>query len=223
MKIVSIFNSIDGEVNKFHQGRFSTFIRLAGCNLFCDYCDTKWSWDNKGIEMSVAEIVDHVENSWGGCGKITITGGEPLLQKEELYFLCLALKKKEYNISIEANGTLPIPSEWPELDWLVDSWIVDYKSSSVGHNFERRCKFAKLRESDWVKFVVGDREEYNEIFPVLRTSLAWDAFIAVSPMHGQLDPAELITWLQKDNLFHCVINLQLHKYIWPNIKQEEER
>ena len=216
MKVVSIFNSIDGEVNKYHQGCFSTFIRFSGCNLYCDYCDTKWSW-NSGTDKTPQQIFDEIKKI--GCKKITITGGEPLLQdKEKMLMLLNYLDNAGYLISVETNGTLPIPKNWP-----VDSWVVDYKSSSVGHTFERQCNYQELGFDDWVKFLVGSREEYEEILPVLKESKFWNAMIAVSTMHGQLDPAILVDWLKKDKLFHCVVDLQLHKYIWPNIGATEER
>ena len=219
MKILSIFNSIDGEVNKYYQGCFSTFIRFSGCNLFCDYCDTKRSWgSDAGIEMTPKQIFDEVEKI--GCKKVTITGGEPLLQdRVELLSLLHLLDISSYEISIETNGTIPITG-W---GWPVGSWIVDYKSSSVGHPFERKCDYKKLSQNDWVKFVIGSREEYEEILPMLKESEKWEANIAVSSMYKILDPAELVEWLQKDKLFYCVVNLQLHKYIWPIIGINEER
>jgi 7-carboxy-7-deazaguanine synthase len=217
MKIISIFNSIDGEVNYYSQGRFSTFIRLAGCNLHCDYCDTKWSWDeNNGAEMTVTQVKNLVDKI--GCKKVTITGGEPLLQENELEYLIYELCKDEYSITVETNGTYPI-NLYPS----GVHWVVDYKSSSVGHSFYRGCNFKKLTHKDWVKFVIGSRVEYEEVLPVLKESRDWRASIAVGPMHNQLEPAKLVEWMQEDKLFHCVINLQLHKYIWPNINQKEER
>ena len=218
MKVISIFNSIDGEVNAFYQGRFSTFIRFSGCNLFCDYCDTKRSWDpDVGIEMTPQQIFNDIKKI--GCKKVTITGGEPLLQnQDEMLILLNFLDDAEYAISIETNGTLPIPDNWP-----VGSWIVDYKSSSVGHPFERKCDFKNLQYADWIKFVIRNKKEYNEILPILRKSKVWMATIAIGPVYNQLDPALLVNWLQKDKLFHCVVNLPLHKYIWPVISINEER
>jgi len=218
MKILSIFNSVDGEINKFHQGCFSTFIRTAGCSLRCNYCDTKRSWDpDAGIEMTPNQIFSEIKKI--GCRKVTITGGEPLIQSGiELLSLLQFLRRYNYNVSIETNGTYPIP-----IDWSVGSWVVDYKSSSVGHPFERKCDYEKLNQNDWVKFVISSREEYEEILPILKKSKEWKAGIAVSPMHKQLNPVLLVDWLQKDKLFHCVINLQLHKYIWPIIGINEER
>lgn len=218
MKVVSIFNSVDGEVNAFYQGVFSTFIRFSNCNLLCLYCDTKWSWsDANSKEMSPQEIFDEVEKI--GCKKVTITGGEPLVQNpKDMLRLLDFLNRAEYSVSIETNGTCPIPLDWP-----IDSWIVDWKSSSVGHDFTRLCDYKSLGGCDWVKFLVASREEYEEILPVLKESKSWAAMIAVSTMYKKLDPALLVEWLQNDKLFHCVVNLQLHKYIWPNVGATEER
>jgi len=229
MKVISIFNSIDGEVNAFHQGCFSTFIRLAGCNLHCQYCDTKWSWIlddgrdrfDKSKEMTPGQIISFIESHCPKCKKITITGGEPLLQKDELYILQELLFRGGFHLSVETNGTLPIPDR---MHWRVGSWVVDYKSSSVGHPFERKCNYSLLYESDWIKFVVGSKREYEEIRPVLmKMKEISRASIAVSPMHKQINPADLVKWLQDDGIFHCIINLQLHKIVWPDIKCGEER
>ena len=103
MKIRSIFTSVDGEINDFHQGRLSVFVRLAGCNLNCSYCDTKYAQSIKaGTEKSISEIVSNVCKF--NLDKVTITGGEPLLQADEVKILIKELSTKGKKITIETNG-----------------------------------------------------------------------------------------------------------------------
>jgi len=125
MRIHSIFKSINGEVNKYHQGSICIFIRLAGCSLRCKYCDTVQAQSpDSGKEMNIDEIINEVVK-FKNCYRVTITGGEPLLQEAELEELVNRLSM-EYDISIETNGAHQIKKVWPV------SWVVDYKCSSSG-------------------------------------------------------------------------------------------
>ena len=217
MRIFSIFNSIEGEVcGVGRQGQFSTFIRLAGCNLRCNYCDTSYAQSkDSGKEMSIEQIVKEVVKI--GCKKITITGGEPLLQGEELKVLIKELWFSKYYMSIETNGSFP-----PSIKFLA-SWVMDYKLSSSGMNkYMKEENFFSLGSNDFVKFVIQNELDYTEAKRVrlLLRKGGCDAPFAFSPIHGMFDPAELIDWMKRDRLFDVIINLQLHKYIWPSAKKE---
>ncbi len=122
MNVTEIFTSIDGEVNHFGQGVMTTFIRLAGCNLACSYCDTPKA-HHAGKQMTIPTILLNVIEL--GCRKITITGGEPLLQAEETLPLIDILTTEGYDVSIETNGTLYIPLSYIRYENV--SWVVDYK------------------------------------------------------------------------------------------------
>ena len=105
IKINEIFTSIDGEVNRYGQGGLTTFIRLAGCNLQCSYCDTKQAQAmDTGVDMTIDEITERIEVS-----KVTITGGEPLCQKDELIELINSLCFTDIRVTVETNGSLIIP------------------------------------------------------------------------------------------------------------------
>jgi 7-carboxy-7-deazaguanine synthase len=219
MRIYSIFPSIDGEVNAFHQGRLTTFIRLVGCNLNCRYCDTVYAQPrDSGKDMAIQEVIAEVEKY--GNAKVTITGGEPLLQEKELKELCSELGLR-YLISIETNGSFPIPN-WK---LMVGSWIVDYKlvNSGMSSRMDDRT-FENLMYHDFVKFVVGGSWTYRQAISVMARLKKFGclATFAFSPQHGQLHPATLVEWLQCDKV-DAIVNLQLHKYIWPNCGQDEER
>jgi 7-carboxy-7-deazaguanine synthase len=217
MKIYSIFNSIDGEINHFGQGTFSTFIRMAGCNLQCSWCDTKYAQDsNEGSEVNIRTIMKRVKSI--GCRKVTITGGEPLMQGEELKKLIGALSHEGFKITIETNGTQP-PDGMPG----VSSWIVDYKMPSSGmmHHMMDDRGFLALGPNDFIKFVITDKPDYNvavDKYEKLK-KLKLRARVAFSPgAKGMFSPyqpiiAKVIQWIKNDKLFDIIINLQLHRLV----------
>lgn len=222
MKINEIYTSIDGEVNHWGQGTLSTFIRLSGCNLSCKYCDTKQARDpHSGKEMSITQIVKTIKQI--GCPKLTITGGEPLLQNEDLAVLLVKLfedKKIKFKVSIETNGTFPIiysPQKWKQL-----SWVVDYKL----HYPEKMDKqnFLYLRPVDWVKIVIGNIEDdYDAAIYIMKDlkkqgCLARFAFSPVNASFKQFPflstlPILLNERLVQDKHWDVVINYQIHKYL----------
>lgn len=215
MRIYSIFNSIDGEVNKWGQGTFSTFIRFSGCNLACSFCDTEYARDYmSGAHMDIEEVMQKVKEI--GCKKVTITGGEPLLQAG-IIPLVSELLKEEYLVSIETNGSIFPPS------YNSVNLIMDYKLPSSGMESSMILPaFYKLKPDDYVKFVVGSDEDHKRMIQViyLLRQNNCSANIAVSPVHSMFPADKLVEKLQEDKIFDCQVNLQLHKYIWPDAKKE---
>jgi len=219
MQVYSIFPSIDGEVSRYHQGRLTTFIRMAGCNLGglsntkpCLYCDTLYALSPKsGTEMSVKDVMNRIEEI--GIFKITITGGEPMLQVEEVYELTKALyfAKQDYTISVETNGTLPC------IGYNVGSWVVDYKLASSGVTDQMdAANFLELTAGDFVKFVIEDRKDFDEAVNFknwLQQDMDSKVNFAFSPCHGKLNPNDLISWLMDDRVMDAVVNFQLHKVL----------
>lgn len=217
LKIVSIFDSIDGEANAFYgAGQLSTFIRFAGCNIRCSYCDTEYALEySSGENISVEEIVNQIHYP-----HITITGGEPLIQSASLIRLLqmVALKLPNTTTSIETNGTI-IPSD--SLCSFSDDFIrfvCDCKLPSSGHyNLEIFKKvFACLGDEDIIKFVVADEKDWKTALEVRKN--CWEEWNTIrrvySPIHGKLSPKTLIEWMQRDDP-DSQISLQLHKIIWP--------
>jgi 7-carboxy-7-deazaguanine synthase len=226
MIIRSIFNSLDGEVNRWGQGTFTTFVRFGGCafggkNIHCSYCDTKYSQAKEsGTEMSIQKIVNQVKLI--GCEKVTITGGEPFVQRKELIELVDSLLDNDFGISLETNGSYDVLDIPPDV-----CIVMDYKLSNSGipKSYMKTEHFTNLQPEDFVKMVVDTRESYEEAIQVKEALMdsGCEARFAFSPMWGILDPAQLFDWLQKDQLFDVILNLQLHKIIWPNVKEGEER
>jgi len=150
MKVGEIFSSIQGE------GRFiglpQVFVRLSGCNLRCDWCDTKEWWD-KGTEMEVSQIIGKVRSF--GIKSVCVTGGEPMLQADELLTLLNSLKKLSYFILLETNGTLYDKDIFD----LADCVDLDIKPPSSGQESDPGI-IQKLSQKDYVKIVIADEADY---------------------------------------------------------------
>lgn len=216
MKVAEIFQSIDGEVNYFSQGRISTFIRFAGCNLDCLYCDTpatKKTENGNFKEMSIDDILIEV-NKLGGS-KITLTGGEPLIQ-EEIYSLIERLYLDNYNISIETNGSKKIMLHWLKKVYI--SWIVDFKLDFPERMETSNWKY--LTNKDWIKFPIKNIEDIQQAIEIKNEILEesfCSAQFAISPIiDNEIKKGEIkkfINYLIGIKEFDFVINLQLHKFI----------
>jgi 7-carboxy-7-deazaguanine synthase len=209
MRIYEIFNSIDGECNLWGQGTFSTFIRFSGCNLNCAGCDTEYARAfDSGLEMSVEQIMKIVDDI--GCKKVTITGGEPLLQRNNLGMLLQELIQSDYKISVETNGSLLIPPSIIGLEGLV--WIVDYKLD----NPEKMniASFANLTEQDCVKFVIGSLYDITRSEKIRKTLVdkGCKARFYISPFNAEIGLiSDAVSYIQDKKYFDLPISLQIHK------------
>lgn len=208
VSIADIFNSVEGEVSGEVQGRLSTFVRFAGCNLQCSYCDTPES--RVGVLTDIEKVIQMVRRC--GSKKVTITGGEPLLQRTQLDYLVCNLLMEGFKVSIETNGSFPIP----ELQHENLTWIVDCKTPDSGMFQKSEIRnFRYLRPTDIIKFVCcskGDYEFSKNRIKMIRTMEGIDPLFAFSPCYGKLEPKQLLEWMQEDDLFDCLLNLQTHKY-----------
>lgn len=215
MRVLEIFNSIDGEGNR--AGELATFIRLAGCNLKCPYCDTKYSWSgDAGEEMTDLQVVERVRAY--GCRNVTVTGGEPLIHRG-IKLLLRELVQAGFNVNVETNGSIPIE---PVRDFVRPTvatlyFTVDYKCPSSGqeeamhpNNFGRY-----LWASDVVKFVVGDENDLDTARMVTMSQLRhFRGDIYISPVFGSIEPAQIVDYMKKFRMQRWRLQLQMHKYIW---------
>jgi len=229
MRLAEMFMGFDGEANHFGQGTPSVFIRFAGCNLSCNYpCDTKqWQPLQSGISISVLEVMSKVKDyekrylSEAGFKKVTITGGEPLLQYFEFWKLVEILDKNDWHISVETNGSMPILDPLGKVSNHIDCWVVDYKLPSSGmEEYMMSLDFVNiLRTRDFVKFVIQNQNDLNvafEIQRVIQNNTDCKARFAYSPCWGKFDIKDLATELLRSDseiLGNCIINYQLHK-LW---------
>lgn len=206
LRVCEIFKSIQGESS--YAGWPCTFVRLTGCNLRCVYCDTKYAYDEGG-DRTIAEIVTCLGRY--DCSLVTLTGGEPLIQSETPD-LIEKLLDGGYTVLLETNGSQDISC--------VDQRcvrVVDFKCPSSGESNSNDFKnIDRLRPHDEVKFVLGDRKDYDyarESVCRIRYVHGPGNTILFSPIYEVLDPRTLASWMMDDGL-EVRLNLQLHKYIW---------
>ncbi len=207
LNVYETFSSIQGESSK--AGLPCFFIRLAGCNLSCTYCDTiPARAAAAGKEMSVDSLVALAKGS--GLKLVEITGGEPLVQAGTPD-LCRKLISSGFEVMVETNGSL-------DASILPDKVVrvIDYKTPYSGEASRMLASnFAKLRPHDEVKFVISGREDYLfALRTISRCSLASQTRnLLLSPISGSLNPAQLVKWIIEDKA-PVRVNLQLHKVIW---------
>ncbi|MFP4417298.1 MAG: radical SAM protein [Chitinivibrionales bacterium] len=205
LKVSELFTSIQGEST--HVGRPCFFIRLAGCNLRCVYCDTVYACDQEGYDYSVDRLIN-----FAGEQKIPlveITGGEPLLQSETPE-LCRRLLENNFTVMIETNGTLDIGAVPANCIRIVDVKCPDSgeKDSFLLTNLD------KLNASDELKFVLSSREDFDwALHFVAHHKLQDICTILFSPNLQRLVPSHLVSWIL-DCRAPVRLGLQLHKYIW---------
>jgi 7-carboxy-7-deazaguanine synthase len=199
MKITEIFLSLQGEGK--NQGKPCLFIRLSGCNLHCQWCDTRYALGD-GKEVSPDVILEQV---WRRNPKyVCITGGEPLLQAGELEPLLASLHKKEIAIDIETNGTLDFKRLQP-----YSSICMDVKCPSSGEKSDLTLLNA-IRTHDSVKFVVNDLKDLAYVQEVLENHrIAGEIFM--TPVFGS-DCKAIADYILSHNL-PVRFQVQLHKII----------
>ncbi|MEZ7831470.1 MAG: 7-carboxy-7-deazaguanine synthase QueE [Gammaproteobacteria bacterium] len=208
LRITEIFHSLQGESKTV--GIPTVFVRLTGCPLRCQYCDTAYAFDG-GELMELDAIKTLLEEI--ACDYVTVTGGEPLAQPN-----CLPLLEQlcdsGYNVSLETSGAMPIEG----VDKRV-SIVMDLKTpASTEVNKNRYENIAFLKPSDQVKFVICDEKDY------LWSKAKLDQYdlpakvdeILFSPSFDEIEPAQLAEWILRDKL-KIRMQMQLHKQIWGSV------
>ncbi|MDD1714315.1 MAG: radical SAM protein [Methanoregulaceae archaeon] len=199
MMIAEIFRSIQGEGKS--QGYPCTFLRLAGCNLSCNWCDTTYA-RGEGTDKREAEIISEIESLKGK--RICITGGEPLLQGEKLLSLVRDLSVMGYDIEIETNGTFDFQQFQPYA-----SVCMDIKCPSSGEESDL-SNLSCIGKKDSVRFVVGDHEDIRFAASVMeRFPIRGEIFF--SPVYG-FPPLAVAEFLVARDL-PARLQLQIHKII----------
>jgi 7-carboxy-7-deazaguanine synthase len=203
--VSEIFRSIQGEGSR--TGRPCSFVRLAGCNLRCDWCDTRYAYQG-GAGMTVPAVLGQLEQM--DCRLVMLTGGEPLLQPTApllLERLCQA----GYETLLQTNGTQDIAA----LDRRVVRCL-DIKCPGSGQgNSLLRTNIAALRPGDEVKFVLANKSDYHFARRLIwEYNLSSRCGVILQPVWGLLDGADLAQWILADAL-DVRLGLQLHKILWP--------
>jgi 7-carboxy-7-deazaguanine synthase len=204
MKITEIYSSIQGETQ--YAGLPCTLVRTTGCDLRCGYCDTAFAFHG-GRDMTLDDIEREVVRL--GAPLVLLTGGEPMLQRE-MPTLAARLLGAGFKVMMETSGAHP-------LDALPDEVvrIVDVKTPASGESHRMRWELLDaLRPRDAVKFVVADELDYRWACEIIhKHGLSGRTEVLLSPVHGRLDPQDLVSWMLRDRL-PARLNLQLHKYVW---------
>jgi 7-carboxy-7-deazaguanine synthase len=172
MRISEIFRSIQGEGRS--QGLITTFVRLSGCNLNCTWCDTPYAREG-GKEVPVGDVFQAVEFS--SCGRVCITGGEPLLQRDEVGALAKHLHEAGYQVEIETNGTIdfsPIQAH--------ASICMDVKCPSSGETSDLAL-LSRIAGRDAVKFVVDGTEDLDYARDIVASHPIQGEYL-ISPVFG---------------------------------------
>jgi 7-carboxy-7-deazaguanine synthase len=206
LTVNEIFYSIQGESTR--AGEPCVFVRLTACDLRCTWCDTAYAF-YEGTKRSVSEVVSEVESY--DCPLVEITGGEPLLQ-EDVYPLMDELLAGGRTVLLETGGHRSIGRVPAGVVKIVD--VKCPGSGEAGKNDWENLNVLSPR--DEIKFVIGDRADYDFArSAIARHHLADRAnAILFSPVHGVLDPRTLSEWMLADRV-PARLQLQLHKLIWP--------
>ena len=204
LRITEVFLSLQGESRTV--GLPTVFVRLTGCPLRCQYCDTAYAFHG-GESLSLADIMQRVAEY--GVRHVTVTGGEPLAQKA-----CLALLTQlcdaGYEVSLETSGAIAVD----EVDRRV-SKVMDFKTPGSGEAAKNRfANVEHLGAHDQVKFVICDRADYEWSKQVTAEQrLTERCEVLFSPSAQQLLARELADWIVADRL-PVRFQIQLHKYLW---------
>ena len=204
LKIYEIFHSLQGETSRI--GLPTVFVRLTGCPMRCTYCDTEYAFSG-GSNMQIAEILAKVASF--KTKYVTVTGGEPLAQKE-CYTLLQALCDAGYSVSIETGGAMDIASVNAKV-----SIILDIKTPAS--NEEKNMLWSNVNHikiKDEIKFVLCNRDDYDWAkAKITELKLSEKCPILFSPSYHDLSAEKLAGWILADKL-PVRMQVQLHKILW---------
>lgn len=205
LRIIEIYASIQGEST--WTGKPCVFVRLAGCNLRCTWCDSEFTFTG-GEHRSIADVVD--EACSHGINLVEVTGGEPLAQRQALPLMQMLLDRGK-TVLLETSGSIDISTVPRGVHIILDLKCPDSGESDAN----LLSNLDHLRESTEVKFVVASQSDFNwavgfcQEYPVLQNHE-----LLFSPAYGLVQPSELIDWLMESGL-NARFQLQTHKIIWP--------
>ncbi len=204
LKIHEIFYSLQGESTRV--GLPTVFVRLTGCPMRCVYCDTAYAFSG-GSNMEIADILAKVAEF--GTPYVTVTGGEPLAQKD-CHVLLRELCDAGYSVSLETGGAMDISAVDQRVSVILD--IKTPESGELKNNLWSNLDY--LKKSDEVKFVLCSRADYEWAKETMASyHLADKCSVLFSPVYGQVSPTELAEWVLADKL-PVRMQLQLHKILW---------
>ena len=211
-RVVEKFVSINGEGTKV--GQLAVFIRFAGCNLSCNYCDTTWANEPhvSVTEMNEFEIYDYIKAT--GIYNVTLTGGEPLLQDDIDKLLRILSSDKNIRVEIETNGSVDL-KQFQDISENI-CFTVDYKLAGSGmEKFMNTDNFSERHKQDTIKFVVSDIVDLDRATAIIEEhNLLEQCSVYISPVFGRIEPAQIVEYMADKRLNGVTLQLQMHKIIW---------
>ena len=210
--VVEKLVSINGESTK--AGQLAVFIRFAGCNLNCNYCDTKWANEHNvsSETMTEFEIYDYIKST--GVTNVTLTGGEPLLRDNIENLLRILSSDKSLYVEIETNGSVEL-SQFRDISENV-SFTVDYKLPGSGMEDKMNLdNYVELSEVDTVKFVASNIADLDKARQIIEEYKLTDKCnVYISPVFGRIKPVEIVDYMIEHKMNKVNMQLQMHKIIW---------
>jgi 7-carboxy-7-deazaguanine synthase len=225
MYLIELYKSVQGESS--FTGLPCIFVRFAGCNLRCAWCDSEYTFTG-GKPLSQEEVIAQVE-ALAPCRLVEFTGGEPMLQAKELLPLMDALLERGYTLMMETSGERPLGDVPKAVHKIVD---VKCPGAGAAANSFRMENLAALTRNDEVKFVLSNRVDYDfarafvaehRLHERIGGVLFSPAFSkSPSPLrtvdNATLDPRVLVEWMMADGV-EARLSLQIHKFIWEPMKK----
>jgi 7-carboxy-7-deazaguanine synthase len=207
LRVTEIFFSLQGETRTV--GLPTVFVRLTGCPLRCQYCDTAYAFHG-GIKYDIEGILAEIKQY--NARYVTVTGGEPLAQKA-CFSLLTRLCDERYEVSLETSGALPISQVDPRVVKVVD--IKTPGSREVEKNDWDNMPY--LGMDDQVKFVICDQADYDWAKQIMdKYHLSHRCHVLFSPSYQQMNASHLADWILRDRL-PVRLQIQLHKYLWGDV------
>ena len=206
LNITEIFYSLQGEAKEV--GIPTVFVRLTGCPLRCNYCDTAYAFKGNN-PLSIQHILDEIAqyNTQYVCG----TGGEPMAQSNCLKLLD-ALIDNDYKVSMETSGSIDIAPVNSKV-----SIVMDIKTPSSTEEHQNRYEnLSILKNKDQLKFVIASRSDFDWCTKILENH-AVESEVLFSPVYESLRPVELADWILEKKL-NVRLQVQLHKILWGDQK-----
>ena len=206
LKITEIFSSIQGETSKI--GLPTVFIRLTGCPLRCQYCDTSYAFYG-GELVLIEDIIGEVQKY--NYKDVCVTGGEPLAQKNSKELLT-DLANLDFQVSLETGGSMSLEGIDERVKIIMDIKTPDSEEATKN----RWENLGILKKSDELKFVICSREDYQWSKLIIEKYMMIDVCpILFSPSSESLDPRDLAEWILADQL-PIRFQIQIHKILWDN-------
>lgn len=211
-RVAERFVSVNGEAAR--AGELAVFIRFAGCNLNCGYCDTKWANEDDVCceELTDEDIVAYVKRT--EVKNVTLTGGEPLVQPDIDKLLLAFALEDDIRVEIETNGSVDI-AEFKALPGDI-SFTLDYKLPGSGMEDNMYMgNYNYIGKGDAVKFVVGSQADLERCLEVIdEYALDERTRVFISPVYGSIEPESIVDFMIENNMNDVKLQLQLHKFIW---------